>query len=40
MARDEIGVIKEGPVRRYLDGQKAWDDKFGECLAIACADLN
>lgn len=24
----EIGVIKEGPVRRWLDGQEAWDKKY------------
>lgn len=25
---EEIGVIKEGPVHRYLTGQSLWDKKF------------
>ncbi|KAH8922706.1 hypothetical protein BT69DRAFT_219503, partial [Atractiella rhizophila] len=25
---EDIGIIKEGPVRRYLDGKKDWDQKY------------
>lgn len=28
MPIEEIGVIKEGPVQRYLTGQALWDEKF------------
>lgn len=28
MQQEEIGVVKEGAVRRYLNGQSKWDDKF------------
>lgn len=28
MPCDEVGVIKEGPVNRYLTGQELWDKKF------------
>lgn len=32
MPRDEIGMIKEGPGMRYLNGQALWDKKFGHAL--------
>ncbi|KAK4685854.1 hypothetical protein P7C73_g4288, partial [Tremellales sp. Uapishka_1] len=32
MPADEIGVIKEGPAMRYLDGQAAWDKKFSHAI--------
>ena len=28
MPRDEIGFIKEGPAKRYLNGQALWDKKY------------
>ncbi|CEH12996.1 Arylacetamide deacetylase [Ceraceosorus bombacis] len=28
MDKNEIGIFKAGPVRRYLDGQRQWDKKF------------
>lgn len=28
LQQDEIGVVKEGAVKRYLTGQTKWDDKF------------
>ena len=28
MPPQEIGLIKERPVRRWLEGQEAWDKKF------------
>lgn len=32
MPRDEIGMIKEGPAIRYLNGQALWDKKYKHAL--------
>jgi len=32
MPRDEIGMIKEGPAIRYLNGQSLWDKKFKHAI--------
>ena len=32
MPLDEVGVIKEGPAIRYLNGQSLWDKKFSHAL--------
>jgi len=32
MPRDEIGMIKEGPAIRYLNGQSLWDKKFKRAI--------
>jgi hypothetical protein len=32
MPSDEVGVIKEGPAIRYLNGQALWDKKFKHAI--------
>ena len=32
MPQDEIGMIKEGPAIRYLNGQSLWDKKYKHAL--------
>ena len=32
MPRDQVGMIKEGPALRYLNGQALWDKKFSRAL--------
>ena len=32
MPKNEIGVIKEGPALRYLNGQEVWDKKYSRAL--------
>ena len=32
MPKDEIGMIKEGPALRYLNGQEVWNKKYSRAL--------
>lgn len=32
MPAEEVGMIKEGPAKRYLDGQALWDRKFKRAI--------
>ncbi|KAI1786660.1 alpha/beta-hydrolase [Ganoderma leucocontextum] len=34
LQRSEIGLIKEGPVRRWLAGQEAWDKRFRKRASV------